>query len=163
DTITTAKVRAYRNGRKAGGAKAATVNYELACLRRSFRLAHEGELVRTVPAFPLFEVKNARQGFFTAEQVSGLIAALPQWLQGPIAFAFLTGWRTKAEVLTLTWAQVDWAAGDVRREVNSTKNDDGRTVPFAQFPALEAVLERARDHQQGPLVFHHNGEPIRDF
>ena len=58
--------------------------------------------------------------------------------------AYLTGWRVKSEVLTLEWRQVDFAAGEVRLEPNTTKNKEGRTFPFTK--GLRALLES--QHQE---------------
>jgi len=65
--------------------------------------------------------------------------------------------------------QVDDEAGVIRLEPGSTKNNEGRTFPFAKLPELAAVLRdpRAGVHalelEQGriiPLVFHVGGERI---
>ena len=77
-------------------------------------------------------------------------------------FAFLSGWRVASEVLTLRWSQVDSQAGVVRLEVGSTKNDEGRTLPFAVLPELahllrsqwdEAVSTELQTGQAVPWVF----------
>jgi integrase len=76
------------------------------------------------------------------------------------------------EVISLTWAQVDFAAGIIRLEPNTTKSDQGRTFPFAALPELAALLDRQRAHtsmierQLGrliPEVFHRDGRPIRSY
>ncbi|UCC83198.1 MAG: tyrosine-type recombinase/integrase, partial [Gemmatimonadota bacterium] len=88
----------------------------------------------------------------------------------PMVFGYLTGWRVRSEALPLTWAQVDFEAGTVRLEPNTTKNDEGRTFPFGALPELEGLLreQRARttalEKEIGriiPWVFHNNGERIR--
>ena len=60
-----------------------------------------------------------------------------------VLFADFTGWR-KSEVLGLRWHQVDFAAGTVRLEPGTTKNDEGRMFPFGEFPELNALLVRQR-------------------
>jgi integrase len=59
-------------------------------------------------------------------------------------FAAITGWR-KEEVRSLTWKQVDFAVGEVRLEVGTTKNGRGRIFPFAASPPLEALLREQRE------------------
>lgn len=54
--------------------------------------------------------------------------------------SFITGWRSRSEVLPLTWAQIDFAGGFVRLEPGTTKNKDGRAFPL--IPELRALLER---------------------
>jgi integrase len=87
-------------------------------------------------------------------------------------FAYLTGWRIADEVLTLAWAQVDFAAGVVRLEPDTTKSGEGRTFPFSALPELVALLEQQREHTSAierrlgiivPTVFHRNGRPIRAY
>jgi hypothetical protein len=65
-----------------------------------------------------------------------------------------------------------FAAGVVRLEPGTTKNDDGRTVAFAVLRALADLLQQQRaatdqvQHAQGaiiPHVFLRDGRPIRDF
>lgn len=100
------------------------------------------------------------------------MAELPADLRPVAEFAYLTGWRIPSEVLRLTWAQVDFAAGVVQLEVRSTKNDEGRTFPFDALPALHRRLKRQRARTKAleratgriiPHVFHRDGQPIRDF
>ena len=57
-------------------------------------------------------------------------------------------------------------------EPGTTKNDDGRTLPFRAVPELEALLLRQREHTTQvevekkrvvPYVFHRNGARIKDI
>lgn len=89
-----------------------------------------------------------------------------------MTFAYCTGWRTPSEVLPLTWAQVDFAAGVVRLEPGTTKNREGRTFPFAVLPQLEAVLRTQREYTTAverrlgcviPWVFHREGQRLKGF
>ena len=62
----------------------------------------------------------------------------------PVAgFAYITGWRMPSEVLPLEWRNVDFAAGEVRLDANTTKKGDGRIFPLTDD--LPVLLER----QQG--------------
>lgn len=89
-----------------------------------------------------------------------------------MTFAYLTGWRTPSEILTLEWKQVDFSAGTVRLEPGTTKNDEGRVFPFAVLPELADLLREqwalTMDYQftTGQAVrwvFHRKGRPIKDF
>lgn len=51
-----------------------------------------------------------------------------------------------SEVLTLRWSQVDFQAGVVRLEPGTTKNDEGRTLPFNALPELAHLLRSQWDH-----------------
>jgi integrase len=61
---------------------------------------------------------------------------------------------------------------DSRLEPGTTKNDEGRTFPFALLPPLKALLEsqkantEALQHSIGqiiPWVFHRNGRRVRHY
>ena len=81
-----------------------------------------------------------------------------------------SGWRT-GETLRLQWAQVDLKAGVIRLEPGTTKNRDGRALPFRALPELADVIDGQRvetkrqERQQRrviPWVFHRDGEPLRN-
>jgi integrase len=169
--ITTARIRAYSQEREAAGVANATINLELAALGKMFSLAVQTERLSRKPHIEKLKVSNARKGFFEEADFRALLAELPDFLQPVVEFASLTGWRIPSEVLTLTWAQVDWEAKVVRLEPGTTKNGRGREFPFDTYPPLEALLVAQRDRtralerersQVGSVqrVFHRNGEPL---
>jgi integrase len=166
--INHASVRQYIARRRAEGAANATVAREVAILKRMLSLAAAEGRIPAVPKLPAISVQNARQGFFEPGQLEALLQHLGDKYAAMTRFAAITGWR-KEEVRTLTWKQVDFAAGEVRLEVGATKNGRGRIFPFAASPALEALLKAQRDittqveRAQGkiiPWVFHRNGVPV---
>jgi integrase len=120
----------------------ATVNRELAALKRMFSLAVKGERLQRMPYIEMLKENNARRGFFEREQFEAVRAHLPDYAQPPATFAYLTGWRLKSEILPLQWRQVDFRAGVVTLDVGTTKNRDGRTFPMV--PELRALLEVQR-------------------
>jgi integrase len=142
-TIEDADIRTYITTRLDEGAKPASINRELAIVKRAFKLA---KLPR--PEIPKLEERNVRTGFFEREQYEAVIKRLPEPWRPVMTFAFLTGWRVRAEVLPLRWAHVDEHAEIVRLDPGTTKNDEGRTFPYGVHPELEAVLKaqaRVRD------------------
>jgi integrase len=81
-------------------------------------------------------------------------------------------WRTRSEILPLQWRQIDWTAGIVRLEPHTTKNDEGRTFPFAVLPELADMLRKQWERTQAlqrvtgrliPHVFHRDGHPILSY
>lgn len=166
--ITTDRVVAYQAARLAAKAKPATVNRELAALRRAFRLAETAGRVETRPVFELLRENNTRTGFFERDAFDAVCARLPDWLQPVVTFQYLTGWRT-GETLRLQWAQVDLKAGVIRLEPGTTKNRDGRVLPFRALPELAEVIDgrraQTKQHERAlerviPWVFHRDGEPL---
>jgi integrase len=170
--ITSDRISSYIRDRQEAGMAPASVMQEIACLRRMFNLAVRAGKLASRPYIPTIRVQNVRTGFFEADEFEAVHGRLPDYLQPPVEFMYLTGWRSQSEVLTLRWPQVDFERGDVRLEPGSTKNSDAREFPFSALPPLEALLRRQREvttaleREQNrviPWVFHHGGEPIRNF
>jgi integrase len=170
--IGTDRVSRYITDRQKAGAAPATVLQEIACLRRMLNLAVRAGKLSSRPYIPTMRVQNVRTGFFEADEFEAVHTRLPDYLQAPVEFMYLTGWRSKSEVLTLRWPQVDFEQGAVRLEVGSTKNLDGREFPFFALPQLETLLRQQRqitsalEREQDrviPWVFHNDGEPIKNF
>ena len=168
-TINAERVEAYKAARLGDEAAAATVNRELAMLRRGFRLAVRFGRLVTRPDFSLLREDNARQGFFEEEQFEAVRDQLSAYLRPVATFLYWTGWR-KMEALSLEWHQVDMKAGVVR--IEKTKNREPRTVPYSVVPALKRLFDDQRRVTQEvqaetgaiiPWVFHRRGEPVRDF
>lgn len=134
---------------KCGGAgklipAAASVNYDLAILRRGFRLGARAGKVGSRPEFALLHVDNARKGFFEREQFQAVLRHLPdEQLKAVATVAYITGWRTHSELLSRQWRHVDFAAGWLRLDPGESKNGEGREFPFT--PGLRSVLEAQRE------------------
>ncbi|MDA0328838.1 MAG: site-specific integrase [Gemmatimonadetes bacterium] len=155
--ITSDRVNRYIAARQKEGAANASIQKELAALKRAFNLAVQARRLSTRPYIPGVKVDNARQGFFEWAELEKVVAELPEALRPVVRFAALTGWR-KAECLSLQWSQVDFKAGEVR--LWTSKNDEGRSFPFRSLPPLEALLEeqrertRALERDAGEIITH---------
>jgi integrase len=162
--VTTAKVKEYIQKRMEDKAKPATINRELAALKRAFSLGAKSTppKVAQIPYIPMLKENNTRTGFFEHEDYINLLATLPSYLSPVISFAYRTGWR-KSEILGLTWGRVDLREGLVRLDAGDTKNDEGRTVYLD--PELRDILkEQLKVRRLGfPYVFHREGERISGF
>ncbi len=170
-SITTDRLNAYVRHRQNEDAAPASMQRELAALRRAFVLAHRAGKVARVPYVPRLQIDNVRQGFFEDGDLRAVLAGLPEEVRPLVEFLYLTGWR-KGEALSLTWRQVDFKAGIVRLEPGSTKNREGRTFPFAALPRLEELLLEQRAYTNEveratsrivTHVFHRNGRPIKSI
>jgi integrase len=168
--ITGVEARKYIAHRQTQGAAAATVNRELAVLRRAFTLAVDTGKLVVKPKIPMLREHNARQGFFEREQFANVLKHLPAPLQAVVTFAYWTGWR-KSEILNLEWSRVDRTAQIVRLDVGTTKNDDGREFHYGPVAEVAAVVEQQwaawealkAQRRIVPLVFHRNGKRIRNY
>ena len=114
------------------GSRPSTVRNELNALRRAFKLADQAGKIERIPHFPTIKVSNVRTGFFEREEFDRVLTHLKPDLQAVCEFGYLTGWRI-SEILSIRWSHVDFDAGVVRLEVGTTKNDEGRVLPFPRF------------------------------
>jgi integrase len=167
--VTADRLERYKADRSALGKAPATINRELAALRRAFRIAVSRRRIQTMPTFELLPERNARQGFLEPATFAALARELPSHLQDFARFGYLSGWR-KGEIQTLAWSAVDRAAGVVTLRAEHSKNGEPRTLPMAgELAALidrrwsARVVERHGTTTVCPFVFHHDGEPIGDF
>jgi integrase len=142
--LTTDRIIAYVAVRQGAKAANATINRELAALKRMFRLGEIAGKVAQWPYIPMLQENNARKGFFEAHEFQALLAALPETLKPVGEVAYVTGWRIRAELLTRRWSHVDFDTGWIRLEPGETKNREDRMFPMT--PTLRAVLERQRAH-----------------
>jgi integrase len=90
------------------------------------------------PYIPMLKENNVRTGFFERDQFELVRKHLPEHVQAMVTFAYITGWRTNSEILSLQWGQVDFNAvfegfkrkGICRLNPGKTKNDEGRVFPL---------------------------------
>jgi integrase len=148
----------------------ATINRELAIIRRAFSLGIENGRLAAMPKIKTLKENNIRKGFFEMKQFQSVRKHLPDDLQSMITFAYITGWRMRSEIWPLQWPLVDFKASIVRLEPGTTKNDKGRIFPFTA--ELRQLLEAQRaktdklQRKNGviiPWVFHRDGRPIKEF
>src|SRR5262245_48704570 len=160
----------YANLRLEEAAKPATINRELGALRAAYRLGLDHDVIVAMPRIRLLPENNARQGFADVKQVAAICRHLSSDLADAVQFMFITGWRSRSEVLLLRGPQVDLAGGFVRLEPATTNNSAGRAFPL--IPELRALIERRQtitrrcERAQAriiPLVFHRSGRPIQSF
>jgi hypothetical protein len=90
--ITANDLESYAAERRKEAAPA-TVQYELAVLRRAMSLAVKKGQLRSRPHFPHVGVHNARTGFFTREEMEKIATEIGQELGNLVRVAFWTGWR----------------------------------------------------------------------
>jgi len=164
--ITTPRIQAYIENRLGTGAANATINRELAALKRMLNLAarQTPPKVDRVPYIPMLKEDNIRKGFFEHGDFIALRDALPDYLKGFVTFAYKTGWRV-SEISNLTWNQVDLDQGIVRLEPGEAKNTEGRTIYLDE--ELREIFGAQRDARDNllPYVFpnREGTDKIKDF
>jgi len=140
--ITTPKINIYIEQRLNAGAANATINRELAALKRMLNLGirQTPPIVDRMPYIPMLKENNVRTGFFEHGEFLALREALPEYLKGFVTFAYKSGWRV-SEIINLKWLNVDLRQGVVRLESGETKNMQGRTM------YLDEELKEVFHHQ----------------
>jgi len=165
--ITSPGIQYYTEQRLEEGAANATINRELAALKRMFNLGAQQTppKVDRVPHIPMLKENNVREGFFEQAEYEALRDALPCYLKGFVTFAYKTGWRF-SEIAGRTWSLVDLDALVVRLQAGMTKNDDARTIVLDdELAAIFRELRTKARLRKCRYVFpSHNGRGrIRDI
>jgi integrase len=174
--ITPALIEQYRAWRREGISRRgrpltpASVNREMACLKRMFTVAIKGLLVleggvsRENPAAPvsLEREHNERDRVLSDAEFQALMNAAPSHLKPILLTAYHTGMR-KSEILNLIWDRIDLKAGIVRLRPEDTKTREGRTIPLTK--ELSEMLRNATIYldesgQRVPWVFTYAGKRI---
>ncbi len=165
--ITTDRVRAYIVKRQQEEASNASINRELAALKRMFNLAAEmtPPKIARVPYIPMLKETNVRKGFFEHGEYLALRRELPEYLKPVLTFGYFTGAR-EGEVLSLKWDQVDLEARTVHLEPGSTKNDQARTIPLNSELLETLKTQKSTRDLRFPdcqYVFYRKGKRIGNF
>jgi integrase len=165
--VTTDAVERYKLQRRGEGAAPATVNRELATLRRAFNYGKRSTppKVYSVPYIQMFKENNARQGFVEQDEFSRMAAEAHLdglWMRALLEVAYTYGWR-RGEMLGLQVRQVDLHARTIRLDPGTTKNGEGREVVMT--PEVEELLRASvADKKPEDCIFTREGDkPIRDF
>lgn len=147
-------INEYRVKRLRQGLKPASVNRELATMKKAFNLAlKEWQWVKENPVtrIALERENNKRDRWLIPGEEKRLLKASAAWLRNFIFFALNTGMRL-GEILSLSWRGVDLDRKTVT--VFEAKNDEKRTIPIngSTFKMLKK-LGKVRSTKTG-LVFY---------
>jgi len=167
------RYKASRLASKARGEKLiapATINRELAALRRTFTLAVKQKRISRAPDIEMLAEHNVREGFVEPDAFEALVARLPEYLKDFTSFGYLVGWR-KGALRTLRWPDVDRANRRVYLRRAHSKNAKPYVVVLTK--ELAAIIERRWEARRiirpdgtvslSEWVFHRSGRPIGDF
>lgn len=135
-----------------------TANRYLALIRAILRRAWlDWEWVERVPKVRLYQESKRRIRWITPEQVTALLAQLPAHQRDLVLFALATGLR-QANVLKLTWQQVDLVRQTAWIPAEMAKNNEDIHVSLSRF-ALEVLQRQLGKHPE--FVFTYSGKPIK--
>jgi integrase len=148
----------------------ASINRELACLKRMFNVACRGLMVlkggmpqdNPMASVNLDRENNERDRVLSKDEFDRLLGTALSHLRPILLTAYYTGMR-RGELLKLTWDRVDLNAEVIRLRPEDTKTQEGRTIPltkeltqmFQQF-----TIYLTDDGRRVPYVFTYGGKPL---
>jgi integrase len=140
--ITPENIEEFKHARLDGGVMAATVNRDLAALRRMLNLAKRRRLIGQNPFAEvefLEERKHRRQPhILTFEEEARLLAVAPPRIRVLVILVTETGLRIRKEALQLRWEDVDLINGVIH--VRESKTPAGRrSVPLSALCKAELL------------------------
>jgi len=166
--ITTSLIQGHIVERQTAGAANASINREMAALKRMFRLGVRTTppKVTSIPYIPHLQENNVRQGYFEHDEYIAMKDALLPHMKPVIVMAYFTGMR-KMEIFGLLWSQVSLAEGKITLTPQDTKNKKARVI-YMEGELLKAIRSqkalRDEKHPGAAYVFFGiSGEPIKDF
>lgn len=108
----------------------ATVNREIAALRRCYNLAIEEEIIEHNPCLGLKALpEEERDRICSHEDFVSLREELHQEARDILTIAYYTGMRIR-EITSLDWSRVDLKLGLIHLRKKDVKNKTSRQVPF---------------------------------
>jgi len=161
--ITPKTVSAYKGKRRAEGILAATINHELAVLKRMFNVAvKEWEWFHSNPiaGVSLETGVNERDRWITFEEEEKLLSNSPDWLSEMIIFDLNTGLR-EGELVNLSWKDgIDLFRKTV--VVVKSKNGEKRTIPTNE-KIFEMLRRKSRVRPMHGRVFYWEKGPLNVY
>jgi len=165
--VTSQLVARYIDARQQEEAENATINRELAALKRMINLARQSTppKVQSVPYIAMLQENNIRTGFLESKQHDSLAAETGKiglWLRAMFETGYTYGWRHE-ELVNMRVRHVNLTASTIRLEPGTTKNAEGREVSMT-LPVRTLLTQCI--HGKGPddYVFtREDGKPVRDF
>jgi integrase len=156
----TADLETYIKRRQRDGARAATINRELALLHRGYQLGYQADppMVARVPHFPKLTEDNARTGFLKRPEYEKLLKVLPLELRLLFVFGYHLGMR-KSALLRLKWSQVDVTAGLIFLERKKSAKHVPQALPI--YGDMRAFLEM--QPRTSEFLFARGSAPIKSF
>lgn len=165
--VTSDLVARYIDSRQQEEAENATINRELAALKRMFNLARQSTppKVQFVPYIAMLKEDNVRTGFLESKQHDSLAAETGKvglWLRAMFETGYTYGWRHE-EVVEMRVKQVNLTANTIRLEPGTTKNDEGREVTMT-LPVRMLLKQCIDGKKADDYVFtREDGEAVKDF
>jgi integrase len=167
--IGTDHVRKYTAQRMKEEASNATINRELALLKRMLHIGAKSSppKVLRIPNISMLQEDNIRKGFLSDTEFDALAvecATAGLWLRAMLEVGATYGWRS-SEVIRLRVGQVDLDACTIRLDPGTTKNREGRVVSIVRGSKLHELMKACVVNKGADafLFTRSNGKEILDF
>jgi integrase len=161
--LTTAMLNSYVSWCREQDLGAATINRDLAALRRCFKLGQKSKTIRDVPYFPHLKEPKPRQGFTEEQCFRKLIESTPElWLRALVTTAYTFGFR-RSELLTMRVEQVNLIDRTITLHPGTTKSGEGRVITMTEnvFVLLQACVAGKKSDDY--VFTRSNGRRVHDF
>ena len=163
--VTSSLLNAYVDKRQVAGAQNATINRELAALKRMFNLGRKATAPKVVfvPAFLRLAENNVRQGFLEDAQYEKLLESCPElWFQTVVELGATYGWRID-ELKKLRVNQIELANWVIRLHPGTTKNKEGREVKMTKIVQTLLTLCVEGKGPEDYVLTRPSGKRLKDF
>jgi integrase len=161
--VTNQELKDYVAARLEAKARHATINLEVALLRRAYRIGFEAQprRIKEMPTFPKKLAVTPRPGFIEDDVFEKLLPAIAEpGVHGLVQCAFRLGFR-RSELLNLLVRQFD--DGWLRLFAGATKNGKARDVKLPK-DVNEALVACAKNKAPDDYLFTWpDGKRIKDF
>jgi len=161
--ITPKDLNRYREARLSQGRSPRTVNLEMSCLSRLYKVAEQDGLFAgncPVKSIAPFEIQYGADRILSPEEQQRLIQHSPQHLQRIIICALNTGMR-RGDIVGLKWSNVNLDQGHILLEAISTKSKRQTTVPISSI--MDKLFREIKEESKKDHVFlNSHGEPYHD-
>jgi integrase len=157
------ELRRRTTSKRNGMLSPASVNRELATLRRMLRLAYRWRVIRRVPAFSLLRGERVREAILSRAQERLYLEIAPEPLRTVAIILLDTGLRMR-ELLTLNWADVHLEApagasfGYLTVRSGNSKNSRSRNVPLTE--RVNEIFAGLKQKDRGLVLHRGDNTPL---
>ena len=158
--IQSSDIEDYKSNRRSQGVKNATINRELACLKRMYSLAIKWEDAKYNPVkdVDFLEEPPGRTRYLSEEEAMTLINSGNNALKHNVITALNTGMRLQ-EILGLKWKNVHLESSiEPYIEIEETKNNKKRFIPLNDD--LIVLFESIRNNHPDYVFIGTRGKPL---
>lgn len=141
----------------------ASINRELACVRRAMKLGAKQDppLVLRVPHFQMLPEDNVREGTLAHEKYTAL-RDMPSYARIALVVAYHTGAR-KGEIRSIRKENIDGKAMRIYLPGRTTKNGKPRHLPIYGDMVSEIEMALSASDPRCPFLIQDEGRPVYDF